>query len=700
VGIVSRIRNREARLRLRVKRSLSMADVVPSPDEVASRPELRIVIIGVIVAVLFAVMILRLFSLQVVHAATAKANANGNALRVVTLPAPRGLITDRENHVMVGNAVTQNVVLSREFAIQNPTVVGKLAALIGESPKQIWKQLYSNQYLPYQPVPVVQGANLSVIQYLEEHAGDFAGVSVETTTQRIYPLGGTSAAQLLGYVGSISAAELAAHANDGYTAASKYGQAGIENFYQQQLRGVAGLEEVAVNSHGQDLGVVKYVAPRTGDTVVLNIDAGLQADMTAVLTHQIMVDRQTKDSRSGIYPKAIDGSAVVLDPNNGSVLGMVSFPTFDLNGFVNGLTQAQLNTILQAGALNNYAIGGLYTPGSTFKMITSTAALQHHIINPYQAINDTGAFTVPICQKGGAGCIFHDDDNLALGYVDMPTALTQSSDYYFYNLGYLFGISPSTYGSTPIQDTAASYGLDALTGIDLPGEVAGRVDSPSVRLVLHRQAPKAFPNTTWYIGDNIEMAFGQGATAVTPIAMADAYATLVNGGTRYAPEVAAGLATPGGKLVMRYGSRVTGHVAFTPQMQAPIIQGLLGVVNNPKGTAYPSFQQYAKYNQASFVVGGKTGTATNVAGEEPNSWFVGFGPWPHPKYVVVCVIAQGGYGASAAAPVVAQIFNYLTAHPVKPVVYPSVINPPQVTTTTMKAATTTTSSTSSTLPQG
>ena len=677
MSVLGRIRNRESRLRLRVKRTLRMADVVPSPDDVASRPEIRLLVIGAVVAVLFAVMVIRLFSLQVVHSATAKANANGNALRVVSLPAPRGIIADRTNHVMVGNGVTQTVVLSREYAIQNPTVVGQLAALIGETPKQLWALLYSNQYLPYQPVPVVRAASLSLIQYLEEHARDFPGVSVETTTQRVYPLGGTSAAHLLGYVGSISAAQLAAHSNDGYTAASRYGQAGVENFYQSQLRGVNGSESVAVNSHGQDLGVVKYVAPRTGTTVVLNVDAGLQADMTTVLAQQIKADRQIIDPISHLYPKAINGSAVVLDPNTGAVLGLVSYPSFDLNGFVTGLTQTQLNGILNSGALNNYAIGGLYAPGSTFKMITATAALQHHIINPYQTINDTGTFRVPTCQKHGAGCLFHDDDNHALGYVDMPMALTQSSDYYFYNLGYLFGAS-SAFGSTPIQDVAALYGLDSVTGIDLPGEVAGRVDAPKVRLVLHAQAPKAFPNTTWYIGDNVEMAFGQGATAVTPLAMADAYATLVNGGTHYAPEVAAGLATPAGKVILRYGSRVTGHVSLPSSVQAPIIQGLLGVVNNSKGTAYPSFQRYATYNQASFVVGGKTGTASNGPGQEPNSWFIGFGPWPHPKYVIACVIGQGGYGASVAAPVVAQIFSYLNQHPIQPVAFPSLAHPPQL----------------------
>jgi len=677
MSIVSRIRNRQSRLRLRVKRTFRMADVLPSPDEVKSRPELRLLIIGAIVAVLFVVMVIRLFSLQIVDSAKARANANGNALRAVTLAAPRGLITDRNNHVMVGNAVSQNVVLSREYAIQNPTVVGKLAALIGEQPSQVWAQLYSNQYLPFQPVPLVRNASLSLIQYLEEHAGDFSGVSVETTTQRVYPFGGSQAAQMLGYVGSISPSQLAAHANQGYSSASKYGQAGIENFYQAQLRGVNGSEEVAVDSHGKDLGVVKYHAPRTGDTVVLNVDAGLQSEMANVLAKQITLDRQTIDPISHRLPKAINGSVIVLDPNNGAVLGLVSYPSFDLNGFINGLTQSQLNSILTSGALNNYAVSGLYAPGSTFKMITATAALQHHIISPSQAVNDTGVFRVPHCKLG---CLFHNDDNRALGYVDMPMALTQSSDYYFYNLGFLFGVT-SAFGKTPIQDVAALYGLDGATGIDLPGEVSGRVDSPTVRLALHVQAPKAFPNTSWYIGDNIEMAFGQGATALTPIEMADAYATLVNGGTHYAPQVAAGLATNSGKVIYRYGPRVTGHISLPSSVQSPIVQGLIGVVNNPKGTAYSSFQRYATYNQQAFVVGGKTGTATNASGLEPDSWFIGFGPWPHPKYVIACAIGQGGYGASAAAPVVAQIFDYLNKHPIQPVALPTLASPPQITTT-------------------
>ena len=208
-----------------------------------------------------------------------------------------------------------------------------------------------------------------------------------------------------------------------------------------------------------------------------------------------------------------------------------------------------------------------------------------------------------------------------------------------------------------------------------------------MRITLHAQAPLAFPNTTWYTGDNVEMAFGQGSTAVTPIGMATAYATFANGGTRYSPEVAAAVVGPHGNVVARYLPRAAAHVSLPPSVRNPILQGLIGVVNNPSGTAYGTFHHVANFNLRNFLIAGKTGTASNAPGLEPNSWFVGFGPVQHPKYVVLCVVAQGGYGADAAAPVVARAFNYLVAHPIKPVTLQRNLT---VTTTTKPKATTTT----------
>jgi penicillin-binding protein 2 len=670
---------------MRERKGMSLSNLVPSPDEVDSRPDFRLIWIGAFFAVLFALLVLRLFTLQIVDARTLKAAATANQIRIVPLEAPRGVITDRQGTVLVGNQVSQEIVLSRLEASQHPEVVGQVAALTGQTPAQVQAILNNSKYDPYQPAPIQVNASSATIQFLEEHQSEFPGVSVQPTTSRIYPQGGTVGAHVIGYVGAISASQLAQNPGQGYTQASAFGQSGIEEFYQSELKGTPGYQAIEVNAQGEVAGIVKQKAPTAGNTVVLNIDLGLQQTLQNALAQQIALDRQTVDKRSGKIPPAPNGAALVMDPKTGAILAMASYPTYDVSQFVGGISQANLNGILQSGALNNYAISGLYTPGSTFKLITATAALQTGVISAGQYVDDTGTFTVPTCVAGGAGCVFHDDENSGLGEVNITSALTQSSDFYFYNLGYLFGSQTSKFGPTPIQNTAATYGLGVASGVDLFGEAVGRVDSQAVRQQLHQASPTNFPNTTWYVGDNIEMAFGQGSTVVTPLEMAIAYSTFLNGGTRYAPEVAAGLVSPSGELIRQYEPKVTGHVNLTPAISGPILQGLLGVVNDPSGTAYGTFKQYAHFDMTAFQVGGKTGTASNSPGLEPNSWFVGFGPGANPDYVVVCVIDQGGYGANAAAPVVANTFNYLATNPIGPVKFPTATNPPSITPPTTVA---------------
>ena len=226
-----------------------------------------------------------------------------------------------------------------------------------------------------------------------------------------------------------------------------------------------------------------------------------------------------------------------------------------------------------------------------------------------------------------------------------------------------------------IQQMAADYGLGEPTGIDLPGGYDGQVDSATLRATQHRENPTAFPYPSYYVGDNIETAFGQGETLVTPIQQAVAYATFANGGTRYQPEVAAAVVSPSGKVVTQFAPKVTGHVPLPASTYGPMLAGFEGVVANPAGTAYGSFQQYAKFPMSSYPIAGKTGTADVGPNKEPNSWFVGFGPTNHaadqPEYVVVVVIDHGGYGAQAAAPAVAQIYNYLYTNPLQPVQLPT-----------------------------
>jgi penicillin-binding protein 2 len=252
-------------------------------------------------------------------------------------------------------------------------------------------------------------------------------------------------------------------------------------------------------------------------------------------------------------------------------------------------------------------------------------------------------------------------------------ALTVSSDDFFYNIGAEFWDdykNTGQYGEQPIQTAAAAYGYGERTGIDLPGEDAGyyaRVDSPTIVAREHAQDPGVYKYGTWSTGQNIEMAFGQGGTAVTPIEEAVAYAAFANNGTRYVPQIAAGIVTPTGKVVKTFAPKVAGHVVLSPADHQAMLNGFIGAVqsNAPGdvGTAASSFAGFP-FNELSLA--GKTGTAS-AREQVPTSWFVGWGPVDNPQYLIVVVIEKGGYGAQAAAPVAEDGFKYLVAHPVTPV---------------------------------
>jgi penicillin-binding protein 2 len=432
---------------------------------------------------------------------------------------------------------------------------------------------------------------------------------------------------------------------------------------------VDGRQALSVDASGNVVGTLSSTAPQIGDTVVLNIDNGLQQMVQNALQAQILSDRNTLDTVDNRYPPAINGAVIVMNPQNDQVLAMASNPSYDLNEWVGGISDANFAALKQSGAENDDAIQGLYTPGSTFKLVTATAALQSGIWNTTQYFNDQRVYKIPGCPAPGVvstqGCQLKDDPGDSGGEYNISGALTASSDAFFYNLGDLFYNARAQYGDTPIQDEATSYGEGTITGIDIPGESQGRVDSQAVREKLHQESPTGFPNTTWYTGDNIEMAFGQGETVLTPIEQAVTYSTFANWnattqqGTRYAPQVASEIVDPlTGKVIKKLEPQVTGHVAISPTNYQAILSGLEGVISNKSGTAFQDFQGFP----ANWNLAGKTGTASNAGNLEPNSWFVAFGPNPNPQYLVLAVIDQGGYGAQAAAPLVRNIFDYIATN--------------------------------------
>ena len=620
----------------------------------SARFGLRLTVMGLVVLVAFSAVLVRLWSLQVLHSSHYRNAALVFEQQTVPITPARGLIIARGGQVLVGDQVLPVVTLSRSAA--TPAVIGRLAALLDQSVADVNTSLANPQASPYQPVPIAIGVPQSTIVYLSEHKAMFPGVSVNFTAERTYPRGDT-AAQVLGYTGDIDAAELHTLAKYGYNSNDVVGQSGVEATDELWLRGRPGSEVIKVDASGNPVGTVKTVPPASGDDVVLNIDLNLQQEVEQALTNQIR-----KLQASGL--PADSGAAVVLDPESGAVFAMASVPSYKPSWWVGGISDKHYQLLTSQAdhePLLNRAIQGLWAPGSTFKLATATAALNDGLLASLGGyIDDRGYYQIgPPCS---GQCLYHNNLNeRGQGPINVTTALTVSDDVFFYTLGADYWYDSGTYGKTPIQDVAEQYGFGRLTGIDLPNEYSGQVDSPRLRQVQHSEAPQAFPSTYYGIADNIEMAFGQGETLVTPLQEAVAYGTFATGGTRYAPQVVNAIVSPTGKVLRQFKPRVTGHVELPPSTYQQLLSGLEGAIYSSNGTAYATFQGYN-----GMPLAGKTGTATESSNTnvQPTAWFVAFGPTTAPRYVVAVVIDQAGYGAAAAAPVARDIFTYLTNHPV------------------------------------
>jgi penicillin-binding protein 2 len=612
-----------------------------------------------ITVVLLSLLITRLWALQVLASGHYQALARKDSIREVVLPATRGLVLDRNGKVVVGNQASWSVLLDPLVAgSQEGATLDRLARLLGTTRAKLDQRVHSSTSSPF-AIAVAENVPSRALFYLAEHADRFPGLSTEPTAVRGYPYG-TAAAQLLGYVGPVSAEELKQPAYRGVLPGDDVGQAGIEQAYDQVLRGHDGLERLEVNAEGKVVRVLGVSQPTPGENLRMTIDIGLQRQLDSDLASQISGLQHSTDPRTGARFPAPSGAAVVLDPRDGSVLAMSSYPSYDPKVWVGGISDANYRKLTDPSRhqpLLNRAIAGLYAPGSTFKLVTATAALDDGLIDQRTIINDPGSFTIPGCI---GRCSFHNDSHEALGRLDVRRAITASDDVFFYQLGYDFWTGQRRYGPQPIQSMAGQYGLGQPTGIALPGEATGRVDSPTVRQALHRLAPQAFPNTGWYPGDNVELSFGQGGTVVTPLQLAGAYATFANGGTRWHPRLAIDAAQPG-QPTTRFAPSVAAHVSLPGSSQQPILDGLVGAVRDPGGTATGTFQGFPF---GTLSVAGKTGTASAI-NREPAAWFACFAPASGSHYAMAVTIDQAGYGASAAAPVARQALTWLASHPIR-----------------------------------
>jgi penicillin-binding protein 2 len=616
-----------------------------SPD--SSR--LRLGVLGIVVLSLFAALLVRLWYLQVMASDQYQA-VSTNSVRLVTTEAPRGRILDRNGVELVRNRISDVVTVDRNALPMREDVKERVAFMLRISVPELDRRLASKRYSAYKPVPIARDVPKETLIFVREHASEFPGVANTRLTEREYTQG-TLAAHLLGYTAEINDSELAARKRlrRGYKPGDSIGKTGVELTFENDLRGQPGIEELEVDAAGRVLRTLNSRPPVPGHDVRLTIDLNVQRMVEESLAQGLAAAREASDREFKKHFLAPAGAAVVLDPRDGSVLAMASNPTYDPSIYVDGSVAEfrRLQDPALHAPLNDRASEGLYAPGSTFKLITAMAAMRKGLISANTTIDDKGSIKI-------GNQIFRNAGTTPHGRVSLTRAITVSSDVYFYSIGDRFWQARSRYGASAIQDMARDLGL---------GEGIGRISDPDIRKRLHESNAKAFPNGGWFAGDNANLAIGQGELAITPLQLANAYATFANGGTLWAPRLGAEVIDASGIKVRDVAPRAVRRLDLTPALRNPILSGLKGVVKDSNGTAHSAFTGFPLDR---FPLAGKTGTA-QVANKQDTAIFSVFGPADAPQFEVTVLLEEAGFGADAAAPVARRILDGLIGQPLEPI---------------------------------
>ncbi|MFT7647373.1 MAG: penicillin-binding protein 2 [Candidatus Poriferisodalaceae bacterium] len=641
-----------------------------------SRLSDRLTFLGVVGVALFVAMITRLWFLQVLTSDELSVEAESNRIEVIIEPPTRGRILDRHGVVLAENQRTGVVTInsSRFTTGDLDRVLNQLSDLLDIPVATMELRLEDLAYHPLAAKVVATGLDEAGLLRVQE--ASLPGVEASWDMERVYP-NGTLAAHVLGYVGAISPSEYSDFLEAGYVPSERVGRAGIEVMFEDFLHGTPGQTKLEVDAGGRVHRVVNEIPPEPGNDVLLSIDADLQAAVEAYLQLGLISARQSVSRDSGFFFPASAGAAVVMDLRNGDVLAMASHPTYDPNWLIQGLTNDEYQSVFEnpllPGPLNNRAVQGQYSPGSVFKLVTALGALEAGIISPRNTFYDAGSYTIPADRGCTGRCTFFNAGRVELGAVDLSLAITKSSDAYFYKIGDdLYQLKgPEQFA---IQDMANQLGFGRPTGVQLPFEKNGRIGSPSVKAALFEENPAAYnpfnETNLWLPGDNINTAIGQGLVVVTPLQLANAYATFANGGTRFSPNIAEELISRSqasfGETVLEYNPRIVEQVEFPPGASI-VREGLTGVTSFAlRGTAAGAFDGW---DHAGYGVVGKTGTSQSEGlntllnrPKEDSAMFVAWAPRHDPRYVVAVIMEEAGFGGDAAAPVARNIFSALQAY--------------------------------------
>ena len=641
---------------------------VEEPYRLTPQMAFRIGILGALALATFALLVLRLWSLQVLSGDEYLRAARDNQLRQVRVEAARGQIVDRYGRLLVDNRTVTSI---RIWPSNLPdkgryAEMKRLAKVLGVPLADVLKKLQQQKLDPLTPITIKDNVSSKDVTFLAERESEFPGVKIEQTQVRRYPFGELGA-QLLGNVGEITDQQL--KDLKGYHLGDRLGQRGVELAFDRYLRGKDGLARARFDSAGHprsDLQITQAATP--GDAVRLTIDADLQkAAEKAIITGEQLAYNNNNWFSHG-------GAAVAIDPSNGDILALASEPTFHPGAFVNPNRRAELNRLLTgnedvAKAANypmvNRAIAGQYPPGSTFKPVTALAAMEQGLMSPYQTLDCPASYSLlyPGTNRPIPGGKFNNWNKTSSGALTLPQALEQSCDTYFYQLGEDFYYAPGH----PLQDWAARWGFGRPTGIDIGGEASGLLPTKEWREQTYtaKSDPKGWRvDRLWKPGDSVQLAIGQKDLTVTPLQMARFYAMLANGGKLIRPHLLDQVEEPGTRTqplaLRRYSSPppIDGKVS-ADQLDA-VQQGLYAATHGSQGTATAVFSSFPT------AIAGKTGTAQKIVPDinpyEPTdqSWFCGYGPAQPgevPTIALCVVIENGGFGAEAAAPAALKIFQ-------------------------------------------
>ncbi len=630
---------------------------VREPYRLTPALALRVGVLGGVALLVFAILFLRLWSLQVLSGDEYLTAAQNNQLRLVRVEAPRGPIVDRHRRAIVSNVAGTAV---RLWIGDMPEegryeLVQRLARVLKVPARALAREVDEGHSDPLTPITVKTSVGEEQVNYLYEHQAEFPGVEIAQIYLRDYEYN-TLAAHILGHVGEISPEELERLRRDGYRAGDRIGKAGIEATFDTYLRGDDGSAQIRVDSLGNQVSDLELRRePRAGNALRLTLDIRLQRAAEEALRYGIDLAHETDNWAAN------GGAIVALDPRDGAVLAMASAPTYKPSIYVGRVDPKKLQPLLDEDAARranspglNRALAGLYPPGSTWKPVTAIAGMQEHVFSAYESLQCS-----PVAYYGLDRQRFQNWNP----YVDRPMtlaeALAESCDTYFYKIGDRF-YQRGKEGRTRMQQWARRFGFGASTGLDIGGEEEGLLPTPDWRW-------KTFESDwdrAWNPGDSIQLSIGQKDLLVTPLQMAAFYAMLANGGDVVTPYVVSGVEQPGAKgsprvVLRRFASPPTRDSGVDSGALDAVRDGLYLATHSASGTSSGVFANYA------VPISGKTGTAEKVVQLpgypsdhlENQSWWCGWGPSDDAKIVVCALIENGGHGSTAAAPAALRVFE-------------------------------------------